>query len=45
MTELLPGWSLNPRARVRDFGTNDQVRHTNYFAQPEVVQFFKDTLN
>jgi len=45
MTELLPGWSLNPQDRVRDFGTNDQVHHTNYFAQPDVVQFFKDKLN
>jgi hypothetical protein len=44
MTEMLPGFSLK-LTRVCDFGTNDQIHHTNYFIQPKVVQFFKDKLN
>jgi len=43
MAEMLPGWSLNP-SRILDLQTNARVYHTNYFAQPDVVQFFKDSL-
>ena len=44
MTELLPGWAMNPKTRVRDFGTNSRVHHTNYFLQKETVDFFKEKL-
>lgn len=30
--------------RVHDFGTNDRVHHTNYFAQPETATFMTKTL-
>jgi len=43
MAEMLPGWSLNP-SRILDLQANARVYHTNYFAQPDVVQFFKDSL-
>jgi hypothetical protein len=44
MTEMLPGWSLDPATRVCDLGTNPDVYHTNYFVQTRVVEFFKKTL-
>ena len=33
-----------PKADVLDYGTNDEVHHTNYFAQPKTLEFMLDRL-
>lgn len=33
-----------PKADVLDYGTNDVVHHTNYFAQPRTLEFMLDRL-
>lgn len=33
-----------PAEQVLDFGTNDRIHHTSYFAQPEIVEFIRQAL-
>ena len=46
MTELFKDGDtvLNRIERVFDFGTRNDVHHTNYFRQPETVKFIRESL-
>ncbi|MDQ3010641.1 MAG: hypothetical protein M3X11_08080, partial [Acidobacteriota bacterium] len=47
MTELFKDGDnvLTRIERVFDFGTRNDVHHTNYFRQPETVKFIRESLN
>ena len=46
MTELFKDGDnvLNRIEKVFDFGTRNDVHHTNYFRQPETVKFIRESL-